>query len=170
MTEPRYDLDIYPPDDTGPFMPEPEFYAALDAVANEVDLEVRFYAAVQVIVALEGAAVKSEAARNSVELVNHILANELVSNDTMLIFAANGSVAGVDVGEDESFGDQGVTANLILEIVALEEVIARRSALIALALQTATGVYGVEPYSAALHRYIKRSRGELLLRVVSPGT
>lgn len=166
MTEHHFDQDIDPPEDGGPFMPEPEFYAALDAVATEADLEVRFHAAGQVFLALSGAAVKSEGARNCVELVTYILQSGLVSDETVVIFDEDGSATGVEVGEEDSFGDDGVTANLILEIVALHNVAARRAALTAMALQAATEVFGEDPYSSALVRYIKRSRGERLLRVV----
>lgn len=167
MMDHRFDRGIDPPQDVEPFVPAPEFYEALDAATAEVDLEVRYYAVEQVLLALGGGAVKSEAARNSVEQVAYILTNSLVGDQNKLTYDQQGAATGVDISDCDSFGDDGVTAALILDIVGLENAVARRAALTALALQTVLEVAGNETQSAALTRYIQRARGERLVRLVS---
>lgn len=158
----KYDRDIELPAEHGPFLPRPEFFAALSALSFETSHILRYYAAEQFLLMMQGSAIKSEAAAHAVELVDHILADHDAEPGTEVITASRAA----SHGQRDIFGDDGETTQLVLEIVSLPRPLDRAAAMTAIALHFANQGEIEEPHMGHLKRFILKAKGERFIRNV----
>lgn len=142
------------PQDGEPFTPGPGFYSAIDLAVSDDDLDVRYHAAEQVLLCLQGAALKSEAAFDVLELVLQIRSERSVSENAVLTRDADCTFPLVESGEQDIFGDNGVLAATLGQIVSLNEVSARRWAFATLAVQVVNEMAEVEEHIVALSQFV----------------
>lgn len=166
MSGSRFDEGIWPPEDVGAFLPRPDFFAAVYRLSAHNNLMIRYYAAEQFIAMMIGSIPPSEVAVNAVELVDYILKSGRV-RDGVREFMSGSFCSLVEVEEWDQFGDEGVTANLILEVVSLPRVADRASILSALALHAVEGAEVPEPHIGHIRRFLLAARGELAIRRVT---
>lgn len=166
MSGSRFDEGIWPPEDVGAFLPRPDFFAAVYRLCAHNRLLVRYYAAEQFIALMIGSIPPSEAAVNAVELVDHILTFELVRNG-VYEFVSGLPIPDDDGEEWDQFGDGGVTANLILEVICLPRVADRAAILSVLALHAVEGAEVPEPHLGHIRRFLLAARGEAAIRRIT---
>lgn len=156
MTVRGYDRDYPIPVDEHPFAPGPEFYSALDLAVSDEDMEIRYHAAEQVLLYLQGSALKAEAVRDVLHLVLQIRKERSTSDYAVLTWANDHPF--FDSGEHDIFGDGGVLASVIGQIVSLRDASARRWAFSALAGQVVNELEGEKGHRAALSRFVTFAR------------
>ena len=155
MTVRGFDRDFPMPVDEHPFAPGPEFYSALDLAVSDEDLDVRYHAAEQVVLCLQGAALKAEAARDVLQLVLQIRKERSVSSHATSTWTDDSMVSVSDSDERDIFGDNGILASVIGQVVSLKDPSARRWAFSALAVQVVNEIEREKAHAEALSRFVR---------------